>query len=170
MANAWHCLSPDDSKIAVLLDSQYTWYSVVIVNASTGATTDSIPLSGSPTSQWYLSEWSRTGLNSLLLTKQSDAHIYYLTPTSGSTPIQGIACGGVDPNGIPISPLGATWSPNNSSIMFPYSTQPYSGKCGCYPYTEALQKVTPFTTNATTVQSSFESKMPYASARFHWHQ
>jgi Tol biopolymer transport system component len=120
--------SPDDSKIAVVRQDTILHSTILIFNASTGAAEDSIPVSGN----CQHLEWSRSGANDLAYSFSSGSayDIYYVAPSTGSTPTTNNVAGG--------SP---TWSPNNSSIMF----DPTSG---------ASEKLVPFTTSATTVGSS----------------
>ncbi|MFI5202599.1 MAG: TolB family protein [Candidatus Kapaibacterium sp.] len=123
--------SPDDSKIAVIREDTIKHFTIMIFNASTGAAEDSIPISLNAGVIGGI-EWSRTGTNELVFTRipngGSTYEIYYVAPSTGSTPSTNSVVGN--------SP---TWSPNNSGIMYINS---------------ALKKVMPFTTTTTTVASS----------------
>ncbi len=131
--------SPDDSKIAVVrADTDYvsggtTGYhqTILIVNSSTGAIEDSIPLSMIV----YSMEWSRSGADELVFTAHpagGTTEIYYCAPTTGSTP---------STNSVVCTAAGrATWSPNNSGIMYINSSS-------------ALSKLQSYTSNSTSLQS-----------------
>jgi len=128
--------SPDDSKIAtyasIFLNDTGSAQanSFVVFNASTGAVTDSIPVT---LHTIWRSPWSHSGLNELVI-PYPYGPIYYLTPTSGSTPASSGLTG-----------YHTTWSPNNSSVMF-LSTPGAGG---------VLEKTVPNSTTASTVLSSF---------------
>ena len=100
--------SPDDSKIAVFRMDTIGKTSIMIFDASTGAALDSIPLA---TGIVRALEWSRTGANLLVFeqaaTSSSPVYIYYTAPTTGSTPTTNSVVGQF-----------ATWSPNNSSLIY----------------------------------------------------
>jgi hypothetical protein len=98
--------SPDDSKIAVFREDTIGHVTIMIFDASTGAATDSIPMSLSNMNHL---EWSRTGANLLAFAVLSSGgySIYYCAPTTGSTPSTNSVAGSFP-----------TWSPNNSSLMY----------------------------------------------------
>lgn len=121
--------SPDDSKIAftdrTFIGSSH-FDTLRVINASTGALLESVDL-GSPNVQ-ISCEWSRTGLN--VVAFGFDGLIYYVTPTTGSTPWTNDANIGGPP----------TWSPDNSSIL--------SGSAGA---SLGLKKTAYGTTTATVL-------------------
>jgi len=144
----------DDSKIAVLLSYNLTTpaYSVVIMDASTGATTDSIPLPSNSTG-WYGLQWSHgSSLNLLTLMRDTaypghsldGDYIYYLTPSSESTPTtQNVG-----------AYYNATWSPTSSSLMFETVAISNSNKCSCgVKWAQTLDKLSEQTTSQTKLQS-----------------
>ncbi len=133
------CWSPDDSKIAILLHSSSRGNKILIYDNQTRTFTDSIPTPPGILGFGPL-DWSRNGMNSLAFTANSSggSYIYYVTPpTNGTIPTT---------NGV--SGSFPSWSPNNSSLLF--KAFPSSGgiKGG-------LKKMIPFTTNVTTISSSF---------------
>ncbi len=124
--------SPDDSKIAVARQDTNDHYTILIFNSSTGAAEDSIPISGSVNKL----EWSRTGQNKLLFMSTPNSstpwELYYVTPSTGSTPTTNSVTG-FDP----------AWSPNNSGVMF-------------YSYSSSgLAKLQSFTSNSTSLEPGF---------------
>jgi hypothetical protein len=120
--------NPDDSKIAVIREDTVLHSTIMIFDASTGVALDSIPITGSPTAI----EWSRTGMNKLVYAYTPNSStarsLYYVTPTTGSTPTTNS-----------ISGVSQTWSPNNSSVMYANSS---------------LMKVIPLTSTTTTVNAT----------------
>ncbi len=114
--------SPDDFKIAVVREDTIGHNTIMIYNASTGAAEDSIPVASAVNGL----QWSRSGTNELVYAGVS-GYIYYVAPSTGSTPSTNSVTGS--------SP---TWSPNNSGIMYVNS---------------ALKKLVPFTSSTTTVAS-----------------
>jgi hypothetical protein len=100
--------SPDDSKIAVFREDTFTHGTIMIYNSTTGAATDSIPMS---IFNWNHLEWSHSGANLLAFTVvesgSGPVYIYYCVPTTGSTPSTNSVEG-----------WDATWSPNNSGLMY----------------------------------------------------
>jgi hypothetical protein len=126
--------SPDDSKIAVMRMDTIGYTTIMIFNASTGAALDSIPLSTGVVREL---EWSRTGANLLVFeqaaSSQSPIYVYYCTPTTGSTPATNSVSGQF-----------ATWSPNNSSLMFVNTAS-----------NNTLTKVTAETNSTSAIQTYF---------------
>ncbi len=122
----WPTWSSDDSKIAVARQDSNREYTILIFNASTGAPEDSIYVAGTVS---HL-EWSRTGENYLAYSFSTGSayEIYYVTPSTGSTPTTNSVVGSYP-----------TWSPNNSGIMFQNSGE---------------YKLVPFTTATSSVISS----------------
>ncbi len=98
--------SPDDSKIAFVdrtTSGSSHFDTLRVIDASTGVLLESVDL-GSPFVQ-ISCEWSRAGLNVVAFIL--DGVIYYVTPTTGSTPwTNDVGVGG-----------GPTWSPDNSSLL-----------------------------------------------------
>ncbi|HZK75609.1 MAG TPA: hypothetical protein VFD13_01765 [Candidatus Kapabacteria bacterium] len=98
----------DDSKIAFDRADTNGHHTIVIASASTGVTSDSIPLSLAGVGGI---EWSRSGIDKLVYNSTPNSstpwEIYYVAPATGSTPttnsVQGTA---------------PTWSPNNSEVMY----------------------------------------------------
>ena len=107
---AW---SPDDSKIAVALGDRNNsaWGAIIVISASTNTVTDSISLASVAGSI----DWSRTGTTNKLLYSISGGDLYYLTPSSGSSP----TAAGLFYSGSSFQePHEGTWSPNNGSILY----------------------------------------------------
>lgn len=103
--------SPDDSKIAFVDRAHSSGIDTLrVVSVSTGELLASIPLGATYTVSACI-EWSRTGLNQIVLgidytnNQTYDAKLYYVTPTEGST-LTTDNVNGADP----------TWSPNNSFV------------------------------------------------------
>ena len=120
--------SPDDSKIAVLRTDTTNHVTIMIFDASTGATVDSIPLPGAARNL----EWSRTGMNELAYSYFTGSAyvISYVAASTGSTPTTNSVAG-----------TFPTWSPNNSGILF-------------LPASGADLKLVPFTTTTSSVGSA----------------
>jgi hypothetical protein len=139
----------DDSRIAVSCYNGTRGY-IIVLNTSTKAVTDSIYLgSHSPS---YI-EWSRAAgsVNKLAIIDGGDYHLYYLTPSNGSS---------LESTGI--ATYGATWSPSNSTVMYNYTRT--SG--GSRNYTYPLVTVRPSSTTTTTVVSDFG----YRIEQLNWHR
>ncbi len=131
--------SPDDSKIAVVRTDTDSYMgsawrqTILIVNASTGAITDSIPVALTVSGL----QWSRSGSNQLAFAAKGTSgsyQIYYCSPSTGSTPSTNAVVG-----------TFPTWSPNNSGIAYLNS---------------GLNKLVPFTTSTSSVSSSFTGSYP----------
>jgi hypothetical protein len=131
------CWSPDDSKIAVIHKNGYGADKILIFDNQTKEFTNEIlPPSGVTGSILYL-DWSRGNMNTLAFTAGSSEYIYYVTPpTTGTVPTTNSVTG-----------VFPTWSPDNSSLLF------YTGAWGRVK--AGLKKVTPFTTNVTTISTTF---------------
>jgi hypothetical protein len=151
--------SPDDAKLAVLMESRSTgdnWF--VILNTSTGAITDSIPVNLEITSNNFRNnvEWSRASgtINKLAFVSHEmvGPRICYLTPTSGSTPTT---------NNVSLPIAGTlTWSPNNSSLMYVHAE--WSNKCRCEVF--SLSKNRTQSTTTSSVDNSF------SAGSMNWHR
>ena len=155
----------DDSKIAVLLDSiATTSFSVVIIDASTGETTDSIPLP-SNAGGWSNLAWSHgSSVNLLALTRDTvtpnrlmdGGYVCYLTPSSGSTPttqnvatqIQSQYAGDV------------VWSPSGANLIYATTDVKNTNKCGTCGGTQGIQltQVLDRLTRQTTTKSSLQNQ------------
>ena len=119
------CWSPDDSKIAFIdragALNVHAYDTIRVINASTGAEIETIPMPYSLYATMYI-DWSRGTLNKLALEvtdTNTNAHyfyLYYLTPTSGSTPTTNNVQG-----------EGPCWSPDNSSVILTRNTATWSG-------------------------------------------
>jgi hypothetical protein len=122
--------SPDDSKIAVFREDTFNHVTIMIFNSSTGAATDSIPITLNNMNHL---EWSRSGANILAYAQltSSGYQIYYCAPSTGSTP---------STNSVPGS--FPTWSPNNSGLMYVNTAS-----------SNALMKVTAQTSSTTQILS-----------------
>jgi hypothetical protein len=130
------CWSPDDSKIAVLLKNMGEGDKILIFDSQTGDLVDEILPPSGVASIFYL-DWSRSGMNTLAFVAGSAEYIYYVTPpTTGTTPTTNNVTG-----------VFPSWSPDNSSLLF------YTGAWGHIK--AGLKKVTPFTSNVTTISSTF---------------
>jgi len=104
--------SPDDSKIAFVdhagpTDAALRPDTIRVINASTGVLLESIAI-GSAKGTNTAIEWSRTGTNIIALTPDygNGSLLYYVTPTTGSTPWTNNVSG-----------TQPTWSPNSSSVV-----------------------------------------------------
>lgn len=100
--------SPDDSKIAFIdhapgISGALRPDTIRVIDASTGELLESIGVGSTPTI-----EWSRSGVNLLAFSSDfgSGFKLYYVTPTTGSTPWTNNVSG-----------YYPTWSPNNSSLV-----------------------------------------------------
>ena len=131
--------SPDDSKIAVVRTDtdaylNTPWHqTILIVDAASGAVTDSIPLAMNVSGL----QWSRTGTNQLVFSARGTSGsflLYYCASSTGSTPTTNSVVG-----------TFPTWSPNNSGVAYLNS---------------GLQKNVPFTSTTSTVSSSFTGSYP----------
>jgi hypothetical protein len=137
--------SPDDSRLATIRIDSNAGFTVKILgttdNGNHWAEVDSVAVYNNQgiREEGQSLEWSRSGLNKIALTiwNGSSTHLYYCDPTRGATPTtDGVATGGAR-NGS----NHVTWSPNNSSIIYP-------GSAG------GMWKVSAFTTNTSEVSSS----------------
>jgi hypothetical protein len=98
--------SPDDEKIAFIDRTHSSGIDTLrVIDASTGALLETIALG---VTNWTDIEWSRSGANQLAMSVDygSGHKIYYVTPTTGSTPTTNNVSGKYP-----------TWSPNNSSVV-----------------------------------------------------
>ena len=128
------CWSPDDSKIAILLQSSSRGNKILIFDNQTRTFTDSIPTPSGESSFGSL-DWSRSGMNSLAVIAHSTGYIYYVTPpTNGTIP----TTNGVSGNFL-------SWSPNNSSLLVSTNGSRKEG----------LMKMIPFTSTVTIISSTF---------------
>lgn len=93
----------DDSRIAFTDRDGGGADTLRVINASTGALLESVGLGSA--SVFVQCEWSRSGMN--VVAFSMDNVLYYVTPTSGSTPWTNNVGRGGHP----------TWSPNNSSVV-----------------------------------------------------
>jgi hypothetical protein len=140
----------DDSKLAVLLQYSGGASSIVVIGTSTNTVTDSIAL-GSANPQDI--DWSRSGQNKIAYVLYQNGYCttcgsttpYFVTPTSGSTPVTyGHACSS---SSFP-SPINTvTWSPNNGSLLYPTIVNTRNGN------QESLVKNTAFAGTTSTLLS-----------------
>lgn len=129
------CWSPDDSQIAVILRNGSEGDKILIFDSQSGVLEEEIlePTGGHIL---YL-DWSRSGMNTIAFIAGSSEYLYYVSPPeTGITPTTNNVIGSFP-----------TWSPDNSSVMF-YSR--YTGRIKA-----GLKKVEPFTSNVTTISSTF---------------
>jgi len=154
----------DDSKIAVLLDSIATGsFSVVIFDASTGATTDSIPLPYNAAG-WSNLAWSHgSSVNLLALTRdtatpgrlENGGYLCYLTPSAGSSPTtQNVA------TQVQSQYAGdLTWSPSGANLIFATAGVSNTNKCGTcggtqgIEFKQTLYRLTEQSTSKSNLQS-----------------
>lgn len=95
--------SPDDSKIAFVDRAHTTGQDTIrVINASTGALLEVIPL-GAANNFTYI-DWSNAGTD--LLAMSLNDKLYYVTPTTGSTPWTNNVTG-----------YQPTWSPTNTAVL-----------------------------------------------------
>jgi hypothetical protein len=139
----------DDSRIAVYTRNGSAG-KIVIINASTRLVTDSMTFTDISNYGGLNSlEWSRTGsVNKLAFVL--DGMIQYIAPTTGSSPTtQNVGKGSA-----PITIANyASWSPNNSSIMFIKGT--YTSSCQCDKH--SLVKNTAQTSTVKDIDKTFEA-------------
>ncbi len=150
---AWNA---DDSKLAVYT-IEGTTGTILIVNTSTGLVADSMTFTDNSNYGGLNSlEWSRSGsVNKLAFVL--DGAIQYIAPSTGSSPSTQNVGKGSAPNTIANY---ASWSPNNSSLMFIKAT--YTSSCQCDKH--SLLKNNAQTTTIKELDKTFE-----ASA-LNWHR
>jgi hypothetical protein len=121
--------SNDDSRIAFIDHPGPATSGIVdtlrVIDASTGALLASNAL---PTTTASVLEWSRSGLDTLVLGLSDKSRLYYVGPMTGVTSTDNVAGG------------NPTWSPNNSAVAS-------STTAG------AWQKTAAFSTSSSTVVS-----------------
>jgi hypothetical protein len=150
---AWNS---DDSKLAVYTINGTTG-KIIIINMYSRLVTDSMTFTDQSNYGGLNSlEWSRTGsVNKLAFVL--DGMIQYLSPTTGSSPTTQNVGKSSAPNTIANS---ASWSPNNSSLMFIKGT--YTSSCQCDKH--SLLKNNAQTSTVKDIDKTFEA------TALHWHR
>ena len=124
----------DDSKYAGFRTDSILGNALIVFNASTGSPVDSVSTSYTTIGAF---QWSHAGTNSIAFTaatsSTSPVEIYYVTPTTGSTPTTNSVQG-----------HSVTWSPNNSSVMF---------RAGL-PSSSAIDKCVAFSSSTSQILST----------------
>ena len=143
---AWNS---DDSKLAVYTINGSTG-KIIIISMSTHLVTDSMTFTDQSNYGGLNSlEWSRSGSVDKLAFVL-DGKIQYIAPTTGSSPTTQDVGKSSAPNTIANS---ASWSPNNSSLMFIKGT--YTSSCQCDKH--SLLKNNAQTTTVKELDKTFEA-------------
>ncbi|HET6511426.1 MAG TPA: hypothetical protein VFH43_04495 [Candidatus Kapabacteria bacterium] len=144
----------DDSKLAIYLSEVGQ---ILILNAATGAVEETIAISDNGNYGGLHSlEWSRSSsINKLMFVL--DGRVQYVTPSTGSSPsTQNVGYGNA-----PITiAQRASWSPNNSGVMFIKAT--WTNSCGCDKH--SLVKCTAQSSSVKDIDKTFEA------TDLHWHR
>jgi hypothetical protein len=145
--------NPDDTKLAVYLSQVGR---ILILNGSTGSVEDSIEISDNGDYGGLHSlEWSRSSINKLAFVL--NGRIQYVTPSTGSS----LSTQNVGYGNAPITIAQyASWSPNNSGLMFIKAT--YTNSCQCDRH--SLVKSVAQSTTVKDVDKTFEA------LSLHWHR